>query len=216
MTPLDFQGFIDLLRRRMHADFDNVICLDGYEGSGKSTLGLFIALNLDPQFSADRVIYDHEDWDWQFKIADKQRVFVFDEGGNLAFNRDFSAAPQKKLVKILMQIRQLNSTLIMCIPNFNWLDKYIRDHRTRWRIHVHARGHATLQERRENWRLGTVWYQDLLDLSFPRLDQLRPDFWKQYQQRKWDAFSSRKDGAAQPRTNSSPGEPKLTFSPEGG
>jgi len=174
--------------RRRVADLDNAIVIDGDEGVGKSTIGVYIAKRLDPEFDPEDVVYNHEDWARVFDPHKKQGVYLIDEGGNLGFNRDWARREQKALMKFFMVSRQANATLIFAIPTLRWLDPYLREHRIHYRLHAYARGRAVVQRRASSWRTGSVWYEDEFKAFFPNLWLTHPVFMKAYKARKYAAF----------------------------
>lgn len=180
---------VEILKWRMAADHDNVLAIDGDEGSGKSTLALQLARDLDPGFRPQDVIYDFQDLESTFSVTARRRVYLVDEGVNLVFSRDFASYGNKQLVKLLMQARQLNCTLIFVIPNFWWLDKYLREHRVRWWIHVLHRGRATVTQRVQNWRDGSTVFKEMFIKTFPGPDPTS-DFWRTYLERKTAGFQA--------------------------
>lgn len=188
----DYPSLIDHLAWNVIHDGDNVIVVDGAERSGKSVLCWKLLEDVGqrteehlanllpkephrqaeidrfPEFIPHRdVILDWEDWVAGFDAKRRYARYLFDEGGNLAFSRDYSRGEQKGLVKLLMQAGQLNATLIFAMPNLEFMDRYVREHRTQIRIHVwrkgYQRGFATVQWKQTRWRKGTFWYEDVID-----------------------------------------------------
>lgn len=179
-----WESFVGLLRGRVRADFDNVLVVDGEEGVGKSTFALTLARSLtDGRFDPSQVVYNFEDWERVVDLSKRGNVYLLDEGGNLGFSRDHSTGENKRLVKILMVARQVNPTLILCIPNFRWLDVYLREHRAHFRVHIERRGVAIVQERVTDWHAGNVWFEDHYKFYFDPFPGDDP-FWKAYLGRK--------------------------------
>lgn len=191
--------WISELHWRTNNDYDTVIVIDGEEGSGKSNTGTQLALRLDPTFDPDTTIYNHEDW--AKRPAHKQKnVLLIDEGGDLGFSRDWNVLANKELVKFMMVARQLNQTMIFCIPNIYWLDKYFREHRTRYRLHMTGRSRAIVQKRNYDWRRNVLSFKDEFSFRPTNMKQARPDFWAAYLVRKRAALSHRpqRSGGASP------------------
>lgn len=202
----DYTSFIDHLAFNAINDGDNLVVIDGDERSGKSALAWRITQDLSKRlgelskkkhdFDADRdVILDWDDWTAAWDWHRLNAIYLFDEGGNLAFSRDYSKAENKGLVKVLMQAGQLNTTMLFIIPNFNFLDRYLREHRTQIRIHVERRGYkrgfATVQVVKKSWRMGTVWMEDVFDLRYADVD--KDDQWERYQSKKRRALERTSD-----------------------
>lgn len=186
---MDFEAFKRLLKWRAANDFDNVLAITGDEGDGKSTLGARIAKAVDPSFHLGRnTIFDFEDWRMEWNRNGPGHAYLLDEGGNLAFNRDWSNSENKMLQHILRESRQFNHTIIFCIPVLAWLDKNLREHRVRWWIQVQTlnneRGHSNVAERkRRAFPSEEVYFENLeQDYRFGSIDDW-PD-WQDYKAKK--------------------------------
>lgn len=185
-----WQGFVSELRHRMATDNDNVVVIDGYEGTGKSNLGILLAKTLNPSFDPARdCVFNHGDWQRIFNANLSRQVYLIDEGGNLLFSRDYASSDSKTFVKLLMQARILQSTIIIAMPNINWLEKYVREHRIRYRIHMFRRGAAIFQLTKTDWRSGGVRMVDCFKASqIGSVRSLDPALWARYQERKVSAI----------------------------
>lgn len=193
-----YEEWIQYLIWQMNHDSDNVIVFDGPEGSGKSTAAQRLAKRIeeangnvyDPEV---QTIFTFEDFEAVWDPNMRKRVFVFDEGMNMFFSREAMQGNQKKIIKLFSQIRQCNHTLIICLPNFHWIDKYLRESRVHFRLYTYKRGgwergYAGLQWR--VWIPSAIesWMEDLHWIltfePFPENDV----FWLAYLRRKHDAF----------------------------
>ena len=117
-------------------DWDNFFCFSGDEGSGKSTVAQKLAKLLDPKFTFDNIVYGFKDFESRVYSLPPGASILHDELGKSAFNRDAMKKVNKEIVKMAMVCRDQNKSLLSCIPNFWWLDPYLRDHRTRYWFHV--------------------------------------------------------------------------------
>lgn len=132
-----YKELTDRLIEDMHANiashFDNLIVISGSEGVGKSHLAAHICQLFDPNFDMDKsYVYDWETFINSISGDDPQRVYWMDEAINMASGRDWMHDVNKMLIKILQMMRSKGLTLVMCVPSFGSLDKYIREHRTRY------------------------------------------------------------------------------------
>lgn len=149
-----YDGLIERLVADMHDniddDYDNVIVIDGKEGSGKSNLAYQICKIFDPDFNLeDGYIYDFNTFMRNISADNiKGKIFWLDEATNLANSRDAMRRDNVNLVKVLQMMRSRGMSLVMCIPSINTLDVYIREHRVRyllttleksWESHADAR-----------------------------------------------------------------------------
>lgn len=117
-------------------EYDNVIVVEGREGTGKSTLAVYLAKKINPDFNLeDDYIYSYEemiDAVTDDEKDDRGRVFLLDETSSIMNNRDAMTASSKNMVELLEMMRSRGWTLIMCIPSADRLDKYLRDFRIRY------------------------------------------------------------------------------------
>lgn len=140
--------FEDLIRilaedmvKNVHDGFDNIVVIQGPEGSGKSNLAYYLASAYEearkaPAFDMTKqYVYDTEAFSEKLKEGQDQRgTFWMDEGSNIANNRDWQSDNNKNLIALLEMMRSRGWTLIFCIPHHERLDKYIREHRMRYLI----------------------------------------------------------------------------------
>lgn len=124
---------IEDMHSNIDAHFDNLIVISGPEGVGKSHLAAYICKSFDPEFNMERsYVYDWESFINSISGDDPQKVYWMDEAVNMASGRDWMKDVNKMLIKILQMMRSKGLTLVMCVPSFGSLDKYIREHRTRY------------------------------------------------------------------------------------
>lgn len=173
--PKNIEEFVSLLDWRRNNAYDNIVTIDGEEGTGKSNTALCLAVALDgDDFSFDRVIFKTDEWHRSLVGTPKKKTWVLDEGGNLALSWDWSSAEGKALVKIMQQARVLNATMIWCIPNFAWLNVYLREHRVFARLSMKSRGLAVPLYRERNFLTGETWWERGPTLAVPNVEEANP------------------------------------------
>lgn len=118
-------------------DKDCVIAIDGREGSGKSVLGLQWCKYIDPSFNLDRVTFTPEEFRQAIYKAKKGQAVMFDEAFTGFSSRAALSGVNKTLISLMMQIRQKNLFVVIVLPTFFLLDKYIAIFRTRILAHVY-------------------------------------------------------------------------------
>lgn len=118
-------------------DKDCFIALDGNEGSGKSTLALQIGKYVDPTLNLSRVVFTAEGFREAILKAKKGQCVIFDEAFTGLSSRASLSGVNRTLVSLMMQIRQKNLFVIMVLPTFFLLDKYVALFRSRALIHVY-------------------------------------------------------------------------------
>lgn len=99
-------------------------CIVGREGSGKSYTALKIANNLDPTFSADRVIFDVAELLEVLRDGDHSpgNFYVLDEAGVQLGRRTWQDRAQILANQALQLIRSHNLGLIFTLPRLSELD----------------------------------------------------------------------------------------------
>jgi len=121
-------------------DKDCFIAVDGAEGAGKSTLALQLGKYVDPTLTLDRVCFDSEDFRRKVLHAKKGQCVVFDEAFVGLSSRASLSKVNTALVSMMMQARQKNLFVIIVLPTFFLLDKYVAIWRSRSLIHVFESG----------------------------------------------------------------------------
>lgn len=130
---LDEKTIPSLLKK----DKDCFICIDGKEGTGKSTIALQIGKYVDPTLDLSRVVFDAESFRQAVFKAKKGQVVIFDEAFTGLSSRAALSGVNKTLVSLMMQMRQKNLMVIMVLPTFFMLDKYAALFRAKALIHVY-------------------------------------------------------------------------------
>lgn len=118
-------------------DKDYVLVVDGGEGSGKSTLAIQIGKYVDPTLDLSRIVFDSDSFRKAIFKAKKGQVVIYDEAVTGLSARASLSGINKMLVSLMMQMRQKNLFVIIIIPTFFLLDKYVALYRARCLVHVH-------------------------------------------------------------------------------
>jgi len=133
-------------------DKDCVLVVDGVEGGGKSTLAIQIGKYVDPSLDLSRVVFDGDAYKEAIFKAKKGQCIVFDEAFTGLSSRSSLSAINRTLVSLMMQVRQKNLFIIIVLPTFFLLDKYVAIFRSRALIHVYEnkgnRGYFRLYNRK--------------------------------------------------------------------
>lgn len=129
---------INDFQENIAAKYDNIVVIEGGEGSGKSNCAWHIAKLYDPDVNMRQCyVYDFEDL--KDKILsldgkDKGKVFWLDEASNMANNRAWMTQNNQYLIQLLEMMRSRGWTLLLCIPSMDRLDLYIREYRYRYHL----------------------------------------------------------------------------------
>lgn len=122
------------------SDKDCIIAIDGGEGSGKSTLAFQIGKYADKTLDLSRVVFSAEDFRNAIYKAKKGQCIIYDEAFTGLSSRSSLSGINRALVSLMMQMRQKNLLVIIVLPTFFLLDKYVALFRTRALFHVYETG----------------------------------------------------------------------------
>lgn len=123
--------------RLYEKDEDALLVIDGEEGSGKSTLAFQIGKAIDPTLNLSRVVFTAEDFREQVLKAKKRQCVIFDEAFVGFSSRSSLSGVNRTLVSLMMQVRQKNLLLIIVLPTYFLLDKYLALWRSMFLVHVY-------------------------------------------------------------------------------
>ena len=102
----------------------------GWKGSGKSYAAIEDAIEVDPFFTLEQVIFSKEEADEQFNILkeskrkypDIPRVVIWDEVGIGLHNREWYQKEQIQIIKKLIAIRTTGINVFCCVPHLRYAD----------------------------------------------------------------------------------------------
>ena len=139
---LSIDGFLkdklDNVKKIIAKNFDAVILIDGKERIGKSTLALTIGTYLYPNLSEKNIAIDSQDSVRKLDKLPDRSLLIIDEGSLIFSSKDTMRTEQRHLIKILNVIGQKNMTLIIVLPSFFDLTKYIAYERSRFLLHCYS------------------------------------------------------------------------------
>lgn len=178
-------------------DLDFLLVVTGRERVGKSSLALHIATEVDPKFTVDQIVFDIPSLYKQVYSLEKGQCVIIDEGATSFFSRDAMSTDVKEGVKLLTVMGERNLFVILCVPSFHLIDKYIRENRVSALIKVVSRGKMWLysrqalkaifkNERSHRFSWGSPSMQD----SFPKFTG---EMWDKYTEKKSGYLTSRTD-----------------------
>ncbi len=138
-------------------DRDFVLCIDGNEGAGKSTLALQIGRFIDSTLDLERICFSAEQFKKQIMNAKKGQVVIYDEAFTGLSSRASLSGINRMLISLMMQMRQKNLFVIVVLPTFFLLDKYVAVFRAKVLINVYEnksrRGYYMVYNRSKKKRL---------------------------------------------------------------
>ncbi len=121
-------------------DEDMVFLIDGPERSGKSVLGQQIARFLDPKFSINRVCMTPMEFKDAVQNAKKGQAIIYDEAYSGLSARGALTEINNMLISMMMEMGQKNLFVIIILPTFFMLEKYVALFRARGLFHVYRKG----------------------------------------------------------------------------
>lgn len=114
-------------RGRVTSNQNFILIFTGGTGSGKSYSAMEVALDLDPNFTVDRIVFKPEDFISVLKgKMPKGSVIMWDEVGVGLSAREWYSIQNKMISYVLETFRRDNLILIMTTPNISFIDKKVR------------------------------------------------------------------------------------------
>lgn len=127
-------------RDNLKHDEQNIIAISGQPGSGKSTLGIQLAKEIQPGWTLESgYVYDEDDLNKKMALNSKNQVFLFDEASLAINSRDSMSKSSRNIIAILDTCRSRHNSIIFCLPSFEDLNKSVRERLCQVRIHCAAR-----------------------------------------------------------------------------
>lgn len=120
-------------------DFDWVWVVDGSEGSGKSVFAQQLAKVLDPSFCVERMCMTPDEFTKAILRAKKGQCVIFDEAFVGLSSRASLTEINKLMVSLMMEMRQKNLFVIIVMPTFFMLDRYVALFRARGLFHIYLK-----------------------------------------------------------------------------
>lgn len=128
---------LNIMRKEIKKDWDFVILVDGREGAGKSVLAQTVAKYLDPDLDIKNIIFRPDDFVKRVKeIKDKFRCIIYDEAYGGLSSSSALQAKNKAIRQMLTEIRAKNLFLVIVLPSFFDLVKYVSMWRSACLLHV--------------------------------------------------------------------------------
>jgi len=132
---------LDFCVKRQEKKWDNLLIIDGMEGSGKTTMswgiGKYWSYKTGKEFSVDNIFFD-PDRLMKEATSTKNKVFIWDEAALSGLSMNWQNKIQQKLVKVLMTARSRNHFWIFICPSIFMLNKYIAYDRAFFAINVYS------------------------------------------------------------------------------
>lgn len=149
------------IKKRVRRNNDEVIAIEGYEGIGKTALGVIIGKEISPSFDMRKNIAylpSFRKIEGKFNSIDKYDVLVLDEVIKILYKMRALERLQKEVVEFYATERKQCKVTIMCIPRFIDLNENFRNHRVRTRVWIPFRGYAIAYTRDGDKDIQDPWH----------------------------------------------------------
>jgi len=129
---------LDLAKRVNKDDWDFLFLVDGKERGGKSVFAQQIGLYVYPDLSVDDIAFSPKDFERKVRLSKPNSCVIYDEAYGGLSSRNFMSWINKSLVKMLTEIGFKNLFIIIVLPSFFDLDKYVALWRSRALFHIYT------------------------------------------------------------------------------
>ena len=129
---------------------DYLLVVDGREGSGKSSLALQLAEYIDPEFCVSKIAFSGREFLNIIGTVKDGSAVVFDEAAEGLYSAESLTPLNISISKALMISRVKRLFIIIVIPSFFVLNKYVKLFRLGLLLHVEDRGHVAIYSHHKN------------------------------------------------------------------
>lgn len=178
-------------------DFDYLFIIDGEEGSGKSVFAMQLGKVLDPNLTINNIAFTPGEFTEYVTKSRKHQCIIFDEAFTGLSSRAAFSEINRLLVELMMEMRQRNLFVIIVMPTFFMLERYVALHRSKCLFHVYInkkgqRGHWTFYNKSY---MKYIYINNKKGFTYPRKAAMRgtyPNFYtvneEMYRQKKKEAL----------------------------
>lgn len=160
--------WIESIQKRLRSEYDEVIFIEGYEGSGKSSLAWWLAKAIDKEFSASRMVMSGKQFTRTANKLYPASAIVWDETIEGGFSRRAMSRQNVETASWLTVSRARCICSIIVMPDMHWLDSLMREHRVRWRLKVDQRGLVKIMAPGEKNMDGSRSWQTVHRFRYPK------------------------------------------------
>ena len=126
-------------KRIQRKDQDLVWIIDGKERSGKSTFAIQLAKILDPKFNLSKICMTPEEFTKAVIKAKKGDCVIYDEAFTGLSSRGSLTEINRMLVSLMMEMGQKNLYILIVLPTFFMIDRYVALFRAHGLFHVYEK-----------------------------------------------------------------------------
>ncbi len=132
----NFQGIAQEIRH----DKDWVMLIVGPEREGKSTLGMIVTGVVDPTLDLKYVTFPTADLRYAISRAPKYSGIIQDEGAETWLSSEGNTKESRKMTRSFMQIGEKNLFIVIIVPDFQSVKRFLAKHRAHTLLRVKKRG----------------------------------------------------------------------------
>lgn len=125
-------------------DEDRVYIVDGQERSGKTVFAMQMGAYVDHTLTLDRVCFSPEEFRNAVLGAKKGQCVIFDEAFRGLSTRGVLTEVNRLLVSLMMEMGQKNLFILINLPTFFLLEKYVALWRARGLFHIYVDSRTNL------------------------------------------------------------------------
>lgn len=155
-----FPVFAKFLKRRSKGGKrQNLVSITGDTGSGKSSLGIGLALQMEDGWDIDNG-YIYEDTDLKKRVTQNVdgAIMLIDEGTVTINAHDHNKKEVKQIQVIFDTMRSLGWTVFICSPRLHQISKTVRDVHIAYLVKVPKRGMMEIyRPKRGEFKSGIYW-----------------------------------------------------------
>jgi hypothetical protein len=188
-TPFEhLETFAEVLRKRIRQRWDNMVVVDGPSRVGKSSLGMQICeLVQGDDWPLANTAYSADDIFSMYSRLDPGDAILYDEAVLGLLTQGGGRDDElRRMVQALSIIGERRLTAVLCLPDIQQLDSFVKYGRAQFWIHVYTRGRGKIHRQWRGARYRTsrsfmpydTW-DDLNPIGFRKLDRRRK--WKDYE-----------------------------------
>jgi hypothetical protein len=182
MKPNLVSALNKIKKKVLGKDADYVIVVDGFEGSGKSVFAMQIGKYLDNSLGIDDICMNPEEFKRRIETAPKNKCIIFDEAFHGLSSRQSLSTINKLLVSKMMMMRQKNLFVIIVLPTFFLLDRYVSLFRSKVLFHIYENKdvHYWLGFNQKNKKLLYLLGRKTMTYTKPRIWNFKGQFMGKY------------------------------------
>ena len=149
INGLYYDGYVEkivdnILIKRFKHNYDNLIIINGGEGTGKSSFAIGLcalyAHKLGIDFSVDNITFSGKEM-VGLAASKKKSIILYDEAIQGLMGAQWQNKTQQTIIQALMMARKNNNLFVLCVPAFERLNPYLVYDRAILLIDVYSKGY---------------------------------------------------------------------------